>query len=172
MGVKRIEEIYKEFPELRDFAKKFNKDRFEDIGFIIFSQPQAHPFVTIYGIFLFDKCNVKKNLIDASSRRDEIVQDFIAYETDTNKFTYYSGLGKHSLKSKHQHMNLFCRKFGKHPNGEWGQYGCNSEERTDSHRFDNENNSYLPTEKWVRDLIKTKIEELRSILREQSESDA
>ena len=164
MDVKRIEEIFQENPSLEIFAKKNNRKRFINLGFIVFSQPESHPAVTIYGLFVLDKDNIKKNL-EKNFSLCEIAQDFIAYDRQSKEFTYYSGQPPKNDSGHHQHINNFCRKFGKWPNGEWGQYECSRNRKTPLHRMENENDQKLPTEGWVRSLLKKKIEEVREELR-------
>jgi len=158
--IKSSAELYRENPKLKDFAKRFNLSRFVDIGFVVFSQPQGHPDITIYGLFVIDKANVEKNLRNASSS-SEIAQDFIAYDRTSSCYVYYSGQGKHDAKVEHQHINLFCKKFGKGPDGE-AQYGCSQDLKIAQHRYRNENDSNLPQESWIKDLIGEKMKEVRA----------
>lgn len=162
--IKNITDIIRANSNLKKYAKHVNAKRFEQFGFVVFSQPQIHPDITIYGLFLFDKENAKKNLSNSSKSKSEIVQDFIAYDRNTDSIIYYSGRGKKT--GEHQTIRNFCNKFGKGPDGNWTEYGCSDNGTTTNHRYKDENDVLLPSEKWIRREIKIKAEAFRESLKQ------
>jgi len=136
---------------LRDNPCK--KTGYQQLDFVISSQPTNPKEYIIIGLFYIDTCAVKKH------SKEIIVQDFVARDTTKNLFVRYSGEGKHNCKGNSQCIKCFCNKFGKFNNGTWGQYGC-SEKKTTNHRYDI-NSPKLPKEKEVKEIIKRILNEIK-----------
>lgn len=152
-NVRRIEDVIRANPQLASYAKYAN-DRFKQLNFVVFSQPQTHPYITIYGLFQIDRQNVLENLTN-TTYKDEVVQDFIALNRKTGRIIYYSGRG--AKTGSHQNITSFCTVFGRNLNGDWGEYGCTSNRHTTNHRYRDENDPNLPDEPWIRAQIKNEL---------------
>jgi len=160
--VRKVEDVISENPGLRDYAKFYNKKRFEELGFVVYSQPQTHKDVTIYGLWLIDKDSVADNL--KGSNKNELVQDFIAYNRKDKSFKYYSG-GRIINKLQQRRIYEFCETYGKDRQGNIKYYGCYKTEKglaTRDHRYRDENAENLPGEAWIRKVIKTGLVKARS----------
>lgn len=161
-NIRSMKEIFYENPNLEKFAKYFNTYRFDPLDFVIVSQPQSHPNHLIYGLFVIDKNGVFNNLKTGQKNKPVIKQDFIALDNNRNSITYFSG-GSNKDTGEHQSIHAFCKKYGKQPDGSWGQYGCTENKlETNQHWYYDENDTNLPSEKYIRDLILKKLNKIKN----------
>lgn len=161
LNVKSIQDVVGENPALSGYAKFYNTKRFIEAGFVIFSQPQTHSDVTIYGLWLIDKQNVRKNKMDGGNE-PEIVQDFIAYDRKMSSIKYFSG-GR-IIDPNHQgKIHDFCDEYGRNSDGTYEYYGCSANGKTTNHRYLNENDRNLPGERWIHDELERKLREVRKM---------
>lgn len=167
-SVKKIEEIIIENPSLKGYAKLYNHKRFNKVGFVIFSQPQeeVNENITIYGLLLVDRVSVKSNIIN-KTEKNELVQDFIAYNRLEDSFVYYSG-GRIVDGSRQSSMGNFCKRFGINSKGEYVYYGCKSDGTTSNHRYRNELSLELPDEECIRDKINNAMKRVRDEIMAES----
>ena len=167
-NIKPISQILDENPTIKNYAKYFNSDRFERLGFFVISQPQTHLDVQMYGLFTIDKDNVKSNVGD-NTNRDEIKQDFIAYKPKEDTFVYYSGLDKKKCEEECQHIDRFCEEYGYWPDGTLDQYSVYhvSEKKLQckNHHYRDENAQHLPSEPWIRKQVIDKLYQVRNEFR-------
>jgi hypothetical protein len=152
-NVESIASLVARNPSLARHMKVAHPQRFEQVGFVITSQPTTHPDTTVYGVFLVDKLNVAKNAKGKKHPSKEVVQDFLAHDRVADTAVYYCGQGVSTVDR--QHITSFCAKFGRDSAGAWGQYGCASARQISQHRYDNEHDPGLPIEVEIRTAIAT-----------------
>lgn len=167
-NIVKLDDIFRLHPNIQGFMKYFNKVRFKDLGFLIISQPQTHPDIQMYGLFVIDKKSVSRNISSGEQKDPEIKQDFIAYDSKADTYVYYSGAGSKNVKSEHQHIENFCKKYGYWSDGDLGQYSVYKSKgrlKCKDHHHLNEQSPYLPSEKWIRDLVTKELEAVRDDLK-------
>jgi hypothetical protein len=157
---KSIEDLINENPQMKTFAKYFNTRDFVPLGFVVVSQPQSHPDHTIYGLFVLNKQGVGENVRAGIHKKPELKQDFIALDRLSNRAVYYSG-GSRANTGSHQSIKSFCKTYGQFPDGGWNQYGCARNLMTDQHWYADENDTRLPAEPAIRNLIQNELVKFR-----------
>lgn len=161
-NIKLLSELETENPKLLSVMKKYQSNRFIPIDYYIISQPQTHPTHQVYGVFVVDKDEVLKKLKNLSAERNQIKQDFLVYESSDGTIKYYRGLkkGEHE-NTVLKHMEKFVKKYG----GRGKYYGSFYDAKskrwlTTQHHYSDENDPSLPSEEFIRENIKAKLNQV------------
>lgn len=149
---KKLENVLKKYPGIKEFAKIYNNKRFEPVGFVIYSFPKyvngsPNKNSQIIGLWVFDKERIR------NSRSGQICEDFIEYNQSKKNYTYYSGGWNIPPSPNHKSICEFCKKFGKDNTGCWKEYGCQPNGKINGHRYDITDKN-LPKELWIKKLLK------------------
>lgn len=160
-NVFKLDYLEANHPRLFNIMKKYNKSRFEPVGFFIVSQPQTHPNHQVYGIFVVDKNEVAKKLKNPNNICAQIKQDFLVYDQESHSVKYYRGLIRgERADTILRPISQFCSLYG--GGGKYYDTFINSKNRwqTRLHHFCDERDPRLPIEPHLRNKVKRALDKV------------